>query len=855
MDTGRLAVKKLHLLRSLFPLLFLSLTACGGGGGGGGTTTTLDPGTNNPTGTLSSQGSSSSPVVLGLSGLPYSGTVGASSTSYYQLQGLTPGLDYAITFDSISTSIFPQIYSGTTLSTYQSCFTRMFSSASTCIAAASSSGEMYIVLYDSSVTTGSNFRISAALATEAGQGSPSAPVTISAPANYSGTLSAGTSTTDLDPGNSGYYQINGLTPGNSYLVQLDGMSVGADLYLYQDSFGALACRSNSYGTMSDYCYITAKGSSILARVRAKDSGDFTLSSLDQGAATIPSAEGSPSSEVTLLVDNNAYITGSVDETRSYYTVTGLVPGQQYITTIDSLTDNANLYVYSDSNYTNLSCASLNEEKADDECTAIPNASGQLWIAVDGSTALAYLGATYAIRVTREYESQGSTTAPQLINAATELPYRLTVGNSSDSYYKVTGLTANTTYLVSHHESKNSPDMSVYPTTGFSSYPSCSRNSDYYNHCSGTTNDAGELFLSLSPSYYGSGGTTYVNVSAMPTAQGSTTAPLVTDMSSLPNGFSGEAQQDIDSAYELTGLTPSTSYYILVSFDEGERAAAMAVYNTFSGDLASETSVCGNSYIGLNNGCTATSDATGKLWLTIGGWSIDVGSHFTVEALPVPTAEGSSFASLDITASLPSRSTVGSDIDSFYMVSGLTSNSEYMFSRDGTSTGSYLSVYNDSAHTDLVCYGDLSSGGRDKSCVGAPTGNTVYIIMDNTGYLTNPGYATLDMTAVPPAEGSGLSPVQVSGSSYSGSVNPGVSVYKLSLAADTPYTISLTGVSGDPDLYVFNNAAMTGTAQCSSQTGEGHTESCQATSDSNGNLWVVVDGSLSRGGASYLLQAN
>jgi hypothetical protein len=204
--------------------------------------------------------------------------------------------------------------------------------------------------------------------------------------------------------------------------------------------------------------------------------------------------------------------------------------------------------------------------------------------------------------------------------------------------------------------------------------------------------------------------------------------------------------------------------------------------------------------------------------------------------------------------MPYRGTVGSDIDSHYMFTGLNAGEEYLFSKMATSTGDYLYIYNDIGYTDRVCYPDYTQS-RDEYCVGTPSGNTVYIQVKNTGYMTRPGYFTLDYAAVPHAEGSGLTPIGIVGASHSGSVNTSVSFYQLSLAPDTTYNISLTGVSGDPDLYVFNNAAMSGEAQCHSIQGKGQDESCQATSNSDGALWVVVDGSLSQGGGSYLLVAN
>lgn len=823
------------------------LTACGGGGGGGGGA--IPPGDNNPSDSASTEGTQSSPVAISLAGsLPYAGTVGSSETSYYLLQGLSAGLDYAVTFDNINGSILPLI----TADSSQPCFFAPFFSQNTCIAAASSNGDMLIAVNNDFSASGSSFRISAVLAAEAGQGTPGSPVAIAAPANYGVSLSAGTSTAAYDPGNSGYYQITGLTPNNRYWVELTGITVGADLYVYQDDFTAEACVDDSYDSSSDrFCALTAKASSILVRVRSDDSGDATLTTTDQGAASIPGAEGSAGGEIELELDPS-FLNASVDDTGSYYTFKGLVPGQNYQISVSGLTDNADLYVYTDSSYSTLACSSTNAGTNDESCTAVPDAASQLWVMVDGSTALADLGATYWIVGSRITEEQGSAAAQWIIDSNTDLPYRLSSDGTDGSYYKIAGLSAGTDYLVSLKKNSHSPALEVHSPSGFALYPPCSETDfgDTFRHCLGTTNAAGELFVTSTNGT----GTAYLNVAELPVSEGSPTVPLEKNMGTLGNLFTGEVVEGQPSAYALIGLTPNTPYYVRARFDDNELSAVLSVYNTFAGDLGAESAACIANWSELNNGCTATTDANGKLWLMVGGWGVDVGAHFAVEALSVPTSEGTSIAPVDISTSLPYTSTVGSDSESFYMVTGLYAGSEYLFSLNGNTTGSDLVVYSDSGQANLICI-DSSNSGRDRHCVAAMSTDIAYITVDNTGYQTKPGYASLNVTAVPPAEGTGPAPVEVT-TSHSGSVNVGVSYYRLSsLAVNTSYTVSLTGVTGDPDLYVFNNAGMQGAAQCHSIQGKNRDESCQATSDASGDLWVVVDGTLSEGGGSYLLQAN
>jgi hypothetical protein len=264
--------------------------------------------------------------------------------------------------------------------------------------------------------------------------------------------------------------------------------------------------------------------------------------------------------------------------------------------------------------------------------------------------------------------------------------------------------------------------------------------------------------------------------------------------------------------------------------------------------------CSSYWSYLNNGCTATSDASGRLWVDIQSFAVNVGTYFTLEALPAPVSQGLIATPVDITASMPYRATVSGGANggtSYYKVTGLVANGEYLFSKYDTSAGEYLGVYNDVNLTLPVCPFNLGSTGREAFCRAKPTGSVVYISASNIGSQTAPSYYYLDVVAVPPAEGTAAAPKLVT-SGTPGSVNVGVSYYQASLAANTTYTVSLTGVTGDPDLYVFNNAAMTGAASCSSIKGSNLVESCQATSDANGKLWIFVDGELSRSGGRYTI---
>ena len=840
---------ELRLLVTAAALAF-SLIGCGGGGGGGGGVAS------------SSEGTLTSPVLLSAAS-PYSGTVSPSGPSYYEYTGLTGGATYSVTLANISHSIILMYFSSNSTSNGQSCFYSAVSGTASCIVQASPAGNIFIMASDYS-TSSTTYTISAALAVDAGQGLPTAPVSISPP--YNGSLTAGVSTTTYDTGNTGYYSLTGLTAYHKYYIALTASAGSAQLHAYQSSYSKEAVVGCSGGAS---CTITAAGTSLLLQVRATDTATFSITTTDLGAVTPFSSQGAVGSEVSLQLDEPDVLSpltanGSVDNTKSYYTISRLVPGQRYYTylnNVGSLGDDVDLYVYTDSAYSKLICSSTNTGTAKENCMATPTAAGQLWIVADGSKAQSNLGSAFFVGAMRAAQSQGTSVAPQSVNSTTDLPFRVNWTSGATSYYKITGLAANTTMMVTslfdHTWVNDYGNLSTYPTTGFGSLATCQTQQNManpYQSCTATTDASGNLYVSYDTGMFPSyplGGTAYMNVKPLPVNEGASTAPLSKNMSSP--SFTGQVWTGY-SYYALTGLAANTNYYILAGFGPDGQSGAISVYNTFSsGDLTKETSVCSNSWAYLNNGCTAKSDASGNLWVAVGGWATDNGTNFKLEALAVPANQGSAGAPVNITGLLPYRATVAANGTSYFMVTGLTIGAEYLFSHNESSAGEYIYVYNNSGLTGNVCstYA-VSNGHRSKSCRGLSTSGTAYVVVTGSSAA---GYFSLGVSQVPALEGTPATPIAYnsSGSLLAGKVNIGASYYKATLTPNTLYTISLNSVVGDPDLQVFNSSAMNGAAACSSIKGQSLTESCQATSDANGNLWITTDGELSKGGGTYQLK--
>lgn len=853
-----------RLYGSLFVLLVTaSLAACGGGNGGsagGGTSGSTSP-------APGSEGTLASPVLLSATGT-YGGSVSVSGPSYYLFTGLTGGAAYSVTLANITNPVFPNFYSSNTNSNLQNCFynNSKFTGTASCIVRASPAGEIFIMVSDSS-TAPSTYTLSTALAVDSGQGLPTAPVTFAFGTTYNGSLTAGVSTAPFDTGNWGYYSLTGLIANHKYSLKLTASAGSAELHVYQGNYSAEAVTGCGLLAAGWGCTVTAGATSLLLQVRPLQptgAATFTITATDMGAVTPFVAEGAAGAEVVLKLDDpDVYPTtppnGSVDATKSYYTISGLVSGQDYYVNLWLMGDDVDLMVYTDATYTQLACASTNVGQTNEGCIATPASAGQLWIVADGSKAQSNLGSSYILGVKRDAPSQGTSAVPQIVNSVTDLPYRVNWKGGATSYYKVTGLPANTTMMVTsrldHTWVMDHGNLSTYPASGFGNVPTCRTMNNLptgpYQICDATTDAAGNLYVSLDygivPSYP-VGGTAYINVRPIPVSEGSSTAPLAKNMATPK--FTGQMDAVTGfSYYALSGLVANASYFILEDFGPDGQSTRMNVYNTFaSGDLTLETPACGRAPPSLSGGCVATADATGRLWVQMGG-SLPAnasGTYYTLEALPLPVNQGTAAAPVDITGQLPYQMIAllfgGTG---YYKITGLTIGSEYYFSEADLYSYATFQVYNDAAMTSLVC----STAGK-AACRGVSTSGTAYIKVPGSN-------STFDMTLVPSAEGTPAAPITyiTAGVMLPGKVNVGASYYKATLAPNTLYTISLNSVVGDPDLHVFNNAAMAGAEACRSIKGQNLAESCQATSDANGNLWIIVDGELSRAGGTYQLKVN
>ena len=327
---------------------------------------------------------------------------------------------------------------------------------------------------------------------------PSSEGSSGAPVNITGSLPYGGSNAS---GESSYYKITGLAANTQYFITISSLINPSILYVYSDSgFSTLECtgNQNSGDSRPKSCYGNSNGSGELYIRVANNAGasgstyriDITLPPADEGTVTPVDLTG-------LL----PYTLGQVGSGSSYYMVTGLPVGVSKLVKMTNLTQNIDLFVYSDSGFSSLLCSSSASTIAE-SCAATVPGSGTLYFEAQLQSGS---GATYYVDVTDPPVNQGTSGSP--VDITGQLPYAGTL-LSGASYYVLTGLTPGTVYTVLMTEVTGGGGLEVYTDSGFSTL-GCSSNGavNLPESCQATANPSGKLYIRThTPT--SAGGTTY-----------------------------------------------------------------------------------------------------------------------------------------------------------------------------------------------------------------------------------------------------------------------------------------------------------------------------------------------------------
>jgi hypothetical protein len=202
---------------------------------------------------LVDEGTELAPVTL-TGSVAHLGTVGLSN-SYYAVP-VTPGAhEIALTSREDNPEIlYYDDDSGFMASKYTCTGTSPFS----CLVTASSS-VIYLAVNGAGTASGDVYDLTVSPYPGQTEGTPDAPVDITGPMPYSGSVVAG-------DWKYSYYSVD-VSAATSYDVTLGGLSDDADLYVYLvPGFGVFDCYDFQFGTTSEVCTVTATGTTLYMMV-------------------------------------------------------------------------------------------------------------------------------------------------------------------------------------------------------------------------------------------------------------------------------------------------------------------------------------------------------------------------------------------------------------------------------------------------------------------------------------------------------------------------------------------------------------------------------------------------------------
>jgi len=348
----------------------------------------------------------SAPVV----GAPYSGTVD-SAGSYYQVS-VDAGKLYRAGLANVSGDVSLTVYDDSGL-TSMLCTSNNAGLADESCQATPTGSNVWVVV--GGATYGSKFDLTLdRIYVQQGNLASPFDITGSLPTYTSGETGPGTSGTERS------HLMVTLTAGKAYTFEItNNTDADLDLWVYDDdpTFGwPPACMANASAANTAFnCTVSPLyGGAAYMWVTSGDpygSGfDLTITEVGfstQGSVGTPANIGAFPVTETVGVSRLEHTGGVVDGTNSYYVadVSGAYAYVNFSAGLTNQSADVDLYVYDDSNFTNLLCNSVAVGTTDETCTGLNPVGSNLYIKVSGASS--GFGGTFDLTVDHDYTVEGA----------------------------------------------------------------------------------------------------------------------------------------------------------------------------------------------------------------------------------------------------------------------------------------------------------------------------------------------------------------------------------------------------------------------------------------------------------------
>lgn len=391
--------------------------------------------------TYQAEGSIASPVALayGTTELPHSTGVDMSE-SYFEVTGLTAGTEYAFILDNIiieGSNATAYLYDdvsmlGSKVSGEYVCGKSLGSNGGKFCRITPTGTSLWLMVDGYDYSVGALFDINVVIAPV------SEAVTIDASSLAVFPRASSTNET------SSQYTLTNLDPAQLYIVTLDKHQADADLRVSRAGFNATNC-DHQVGTLAEQCISRPSSDGELF---VEVAGDKTLfgTVFELGVIKGPSDEGTAVNPIDVVHSAGVVTTrsSSVGFSGSYYKITGLDADRMYEVSMTAPTNNIRMEVATNSTYVSFQCASDESGNTDEFCAVNADASGVLYVGVDGKAK----GAEFTLQVKDGLLADGSSAVPVTINYTGVLTTLSGQVDNGISYYEVTGLNPRSSYTIS-----------------------------------------------------------------------------------------------------------------------------------------------------------------------------------------------------------------------------------------------------------------------------------------------------------------------------------------------------------------------------------------------------------------------
>jgi len=564
------------------------------------------------------EGSKSEPKILLYtppSPLQYTGNVQRIS-SFYQVHNLNSSIYYHIYLTELDDNVDLIVYDDSAFTNVICESHNSFVRHENCIGKAiENSSSLYIEVNGNLAVHNAQYVLNITPAVD--EGTEEAPVVISLDTPYLGTTKTSTS----------YYEVKGINYSKNYVVSLKDKTNSLELWGGNNNI-TRKCRSSDLDK-NNLCNIQGDPSGTLYikiyhNVGTLFGGKSFELFVTEGKAV--KSEGTVSSPIPLTYSGSLlqHTSGKVDTNTSYYQLTGLTAGADYDVWLPALNENLYLEIQDESG-TTISAKNFPKQFTFKATTSIAN------IRVHGDESK--IGANFTLSVQEnnvQPVSEGMITDPIVLSYDTAVDSLLHIGSvdTSNSYYKVIGLSLNRKLVFSISDLSDDIDLSVYSDSGYSNLICESslfdQNSDYCTH-----------FISNSTAYIKVKGNktwkgTVFKLKVAPPlfeAEGSSEKPIQLDAALVTStGHDGAVDYEY-SYYEIVDLINDTPYEVRLELPS--RDVDLYVYTTadFSSSPACKSEDWEDSYV---ENCIATTVSTSLFVKVSGLWS-GGGAKFLLKA--------------------------------------------------------------------------------------------------------------------------------------------------------------------------------------------------------------------------------